>query len=249
MEGLTARMVGFPMDSGVLAGSRSGIDAIVFDFDLTLADSTAAVVDCANYALAALGEPPAAPSLIRRTIGLTLPHTFRMLTGRGDPEREAEFARRFVERADEVMVSSTRIYERVPPALEELRHRAVRIAIVSTKFRYRIEAILAKGGLVGAIDVIVGGEDVAHHKPHPEGLLKALTRLGVAPSRAVYVGDHVLDAEAARAAGVSFIAVQTGAQPGSWSAFRPLAVIPDAGAIASALDSAAPSGKAHRAAL
>ncbi len=235
------------MDSGALTGNRSEIDAVVFDFDLTLADSTPAVIDCVNYALASLGEPAAAPSIIRRTIGLTLPQTFRMLAGRADSAREAEFAHRFIKRADEVMVSATRIFERVPQALEALRRRAVRIAIVSTKYRYRIEAILAKAALAEAIDIIVGGEDVQRHKPHPEGLLKALTRLGVPPSRAVYVGDHALDAEAARAAGVRFIAVQTGADPGSLSAFLPLAVIPDAGEIATALDAAAPSGRPHRA--
>ncbi len=212
-----------------------GIDAVIFDFDLTLADSTGAVVDCVNYALVRLGLPPADPPLIRRTIGLTLPQTLRTLAGASDPARESEFARRFVERADEVMVARTEIYENVPAMLEELRRRAVRIAIVSTKFRYRIEAILAKAAIGGAVDVIVGGEDVRHHKPHPEGLLHAMARLDVPASRVVYVGDHAIDAEAANRAGVPFIAVQTGVDGGPWTA-EPLAIIPDAGKLIDVLD-------------
>ena len=64
-----------------------------------------------------------------------------------------------------------------------------------------------------AFDVIVGGEDVSRHKPDPEGLLAAIGRLGGSPSNTLYVGDSVTDAEAARRAGVPFVAVLNGVTP------------------------------------
>lgn len=205
-----------------------GLRGVVFDFDLTLADSTVAVVECSNHALSAMGFKAMDSESVRRTIGLTLPQAFRELSGSGDPTLAAEYSRRFVGRADEVMVASTRVYEGVPATLQTLRDRGLRLAVVSTKFRYRIEAILAQSALSNAFEVIVGGEDVTEHKPHPEGLLHALARLNVTASQAIYVGDHPFDAEAAVRAGTAFVAVRTGVQSAeAWSACAPLGVIDD----------------------
>lgn len=52
---------------------------------------------------------------------------------------------------------------------------------------------------------IVTMDDVARSKPHPDGLLKILA--GRAPQAALYLGDNVDDALAARAAGVPFFGV------------------------------------------
>ena len=213
--------------------------AVVFDFDLTLVDSSEGVVECANHALAALGFEAADAKGIRRTIGLTLPQSFRALTGVTDAELESNYSRHYVARADEVMVSMTHFYPGVPATLATLRSRGIRSGIVSTKFRYRIESILAHAGLENAVDVIVGGEDVKQHKPHPEGLLYALQCLDVDPSCAVYVGDHPVDAETAARAGTAFVAVRTGVAPlETWNACRPLGVIADVGELGDLLDGA-----------
>ena len=44
-------------------------------------------------------------------------------------------------------------------------------------------------GLGPRFPVVIGLDDVTKTKPHPEGLLKALHRLGVPPERALMVGD------------------------------------------------------------
>jgi len=98
----------------------------------------------------------------------------------------------------------------VAATIAQLLESGIRTAIVSTKFRYRIERILERERLEHAFEVIVGGEDVFQHKPDPEGLQQALGRLKIVPAHAVYVGDHPVDAEAASRAAVDFIAVLTG---------------------------------------
>jgi phosphoglycolate phosphatase-like HAD superfamily hydrolase len=57
---------------------------------------------------------------------------------------------------------------------------------------------------------VLGPEDVARPKPAPDMLRVALERLGVAPARALYVGDMGVDVETARAAGVPVWVVATG---------------------------------------
>ncbi len=184
---------------------------VLFDFDLTLADSTLGAVECVNYALDAMALPRAVPEAIRATIGFSLADTLASLTGLTEPALARDFSSHFVERADLRMAELTSVFPGVIEALDQLKSFGIRTGIVSTKFRYRIEAILARHGLSGAFDVIIGGEDVMHHKPDPEGLEKALERLGVRPGDSLYVGDHPVDAEAAAAAGIPFAAVLTGA--------------------------------------
>ena len=187
------------------------VQAIICDFDFTLADSSPGVVACVNEALAGLGLPPASVERIHATIGLSLPHTLQALTGIADPAIATEFTRRFVAHADQIMHGLTLLYPWVAETVQALRAAGQRLGIVSSKYRYRIERILAAGGLASQFEVILGGEDVAQHKPDPAGLLLALQRLHVPAPDVLYVGDHPVDAEAASRAGLPFMAVLTGA--------------------------------------
>ena len=200
--------------------------AVVLDFDLTIADSSVAATECANHALGKLGFPLTDHGRVRRTIGLPLTESFRLLSGVDDPDRALAFTQLWIQRADEVMVDLVRLYPGAPAAITELRRRGLRTAIVSTKFRYRIEAILTRVGLRSEMDVIVGGEDVANFKPHPEGIHYALRALDVDAEHAIYVGDHPVDARAAAAAEVPFVAVLTGVTTAeAWAPFAPRHII------------------------
>jgi phosphoglycolate phosphatase len=143
------------------------VQAIICDFDFTLADSSPGVVACVNEALASLGLPLASAERIHATIGLSLPHTLQALTGMADPAIATAFTRRFVAHADQVMHGLTLLYPWVAETVLALRAAGQRLGIVSSKYRYRIERILAEGGLASQFEVIIGGEDVSQHKPDP----------------------------------------------------------------------------------
>ena len=183
--------------------------AVVFDFDYTLGDTTNGIVESANYALKTLGHAERSVDEIKRTIGLSLKDTFAALTDSRDREQSERFVALFREKADEVMTDSAALYDRVPEILSEL-HKTHKIGIVTTKFHYRIEAILNKFGVYEFVDVIVGGEDVTREKPDPEGLLNAIDALGADKNETLYVGDSLVDAQTAANAGVGFAAVLTG---------------------------------------
>ena len=186
---------------------------IIFDFDYTLADSSNGVIDCVNFALAKLGLPIAPEDAIRRGIGLSLEETLVMLAGERNRGSYEEFLRLFVERADEVMVDATILFESVPDVIQSLKAQGIGLGIVSQKYRRRIETILERESLLDYFDVIVGGEDMDAFKPDPSGLLTALDRLGGSPTNSLYVGDSVTDAETAKRAAVPFAAVLSGVTP------------------------------------
>ncbi|MGY6241562.1 HAD family hydrolase (plasmid) [Burkholderia ambifaria] len=184
--------------------------AVLFDFDLTLVDSTEAIQFCAQSAMADMNLVAPSSAKVRESIGLTLHDTFRFLTDIDDPTLADTYTTRYVWHADRVMVDMTNFYPPAERLLKELYDRKVSVGIVSTKFRHRIERILLKADLAHCIRTIIGGEDVLCHKPDPEGILKALANMNTAVNKAIYVGDHLIDAEAARAAGTRFIGAITG---------------------------------------
>jgi phosphoglycolate phosphatase-like HAD superfamily hydrolase len=65
-------------------------------------------------------------------------------------------------------------------------------------------------GILGLFDKIIGGEDVEHHKPDPEGVFKAIDALKISPSQCIFIGDSVTDAQTANNAKIKFIASLTG---------------------------------------
>lgn len=200
--------------------------AILFDFDFTLGDSSRGICESVNYALHGLDNEHASDTDINRLIGLTLRRMFEELTGSDDDARYNEFRRLFNKRAEEVVTKYTVVYDGVIPLLQELKHQKKQVGIVSTKHGDRLTEIFTKFDMHKYFDVVLGGENVNNHKPHPEGLHLALERLQVEPHEALYVGDTILDAEAAHSAGVSFIAVTTGTTPAeSFKEYNPLYIL------------------------
>ena len=184
--------------------------AIIFDFDLTLADPTKGTIECVNFALERLGLPHADDEQIKRTIGLSLEDTFLHLTEQTKSQDVSLFISSFVERADQVMAELTLVFDSVPATTRRLSEMGFELGIVSTKFRYRIEEILTREGILDRFRVIIGGEDVNEHKPHPSGLIAAMSRMQMDTDDVRYVGDSTVDALAAERAKVPFIAVLSG---------------------------------------
>lgn len=184
---------------------------MVYDFDYTLVDSSKGVIASMNYALERLGMDVPSPDTIKGTIGLPLAKALDAVASRAVEEDEyAGFLRHFIARADEVMAPLTYLYPGVVELVRTLHRHGIRQGIVSNKLRRRILEILRRESIDGLFEVVVGAEDAPSHKPDPGALLMALERLGCPPRHAVYVGDHVVDGQAAASAGVPFIGVLTG---------------------------------------
>jgi len=204
------------------------VQAIIFDFDYTLADSSEGIIECINFALDRLGLPLAADDEIRKTIGLSLPDALVMLVGKEYVEHTDEFTRLFVERADEVMTDMTELFDIVPETVAALRKLSIRLGIVTLKYRYRIESVLRREQLTDAFEVIIGFEDVSEQKPNPTGLIAAMERLNCVRQNCFYVGDSLTDAKTAQQANIDFIAVLSGVTPrAAFEAYDVYAVLKD----------------------
>ena len=96
------------------------------------------------------------------------------------------------------------------PTLEELRRRGIKLAVVTNSGRLATTGLLTRYDLARYFEFVLTRDDVDHLKPHPDGLEKAVARLGLPSSRVVFVGDSVLDITAAKRAGLGVVSVATG---------------------------------------
>jgi HAD superfamily hydrolase (TIGR01509 family) len=87
----------------------------------------------------------------------------------------------------------------VQPALERLRSLGLELAVVAN-WDLTLRRLLGEVGIARHVRTIVH----AAAKPAPDGLLRALDQMNVAPNRALHIGDDEVDELAARAAGMHF---------------------------------------------
>ncbi len=182
----------------------------LFDFDLTLANSSRGIVMCFTHVLQRHGYTEVTELQIKRTIGKTLEESFALLTGANDTAQLAAWKKEYTQEADIYMNDNTVLFPETVSVLTKLKEQGAKLAIISTKYRYRIQAVIDKHFPKGFIDVIIGGEDVKAAKPDPQGVKAALKKLKATKELALYVGDSTVDAETARNAGIDFCGVLNG---------------------------------------
>jgi HAD superfamily hydrolase (TIGR01509 family) len=113
-----------------------------------------------------------------------------------------------------VLDESVVLYPGIGTMLARLRSAGVRLGIC-TASRGESFRPLERAGLMDCFEEIVTARDVTSRKPHPEGLLLCMARMGIRPEETVYVGDSVADVQASHAAGMYAIGVLTGAADSS----------------------------------
>ncbi|MDE6280560.1 MAG: HAD family hydrolase [Oscillospiraceae bacterium] len=191
---------------------------VFFDFDYTLGDSTPAIAEGYRRGFAALGLPEPTVDQVRTTVGMALQDGYAFLTGDRDPARQEAFFHTFQHTVGvkaqgddrKLMIEGTVLFPGAAELLRALRDAGVRTAIVSTKPGPTIRRIFDHQGRLDLLDLVIGGDEVHHSKPHPEGLRLALEKLGLRAEQVLFCGDTVIDAATAQAGGCDFCAVLNG---------------------------------------
>jgi HAD superfamily hydrolase (TIGR01509 family) len=183
------------------------IAAIIFDMDGVLMDSEPLHLRATQFAL---GDR--ARSYTERDnqafFGATDSEMFRVLRILFDLDVSTE---ELVRRKQEHLVSLIRAEGHglpgVPHILLGLREAGLRLGLVSASARPVIGAVLETVGLSGAFETVVSGDEVARGKPAPDGYLMAARRLAVDPEACFVVEDTRNGVLAAKAAGMTVVAV------------------------------------------
>jgi phosphoglycolate phosphatase len=202
---------------------------IVFDWDGTIIDSPAAIVECIQEAAREMGLAVPPPERASHVIGLglrdSLLHAVPDLPDGRYAEFVAAYRRHFLLREDRM---------RVFPGMDALLRRFASthtLAVATGKSRRGLDRALEFTG-TGGYFASSRCADETHPKPHPAMLHELMEELDVAASSVLMIGDTTHDLEMARAAEVDAVAVSYGAHPvQKLQALQPLGCFSDVKAL------------------
>jgi len=205
----------------------SRIQAVLFDVDGTLLDTTAFIYGGFDHALAAHGHAPAGRAAYARVMGKPLEVCYVELAPGGDSALLCETHRTW--QADNLHLSVA--FPEAEHVLRALRDAGLRLAAITSRSARTSVRTLEQAGLASYLDLVLSAEDVTAIKPDPAPLRLALERLRVEPAAAVMVGDTDADILAGKAAGVRTVGVTYGFHGADVAAAGPDATIDRLGAL------------------
>jgi 2-phosphoglycolate phosphatase len=187
------------------------VDAVLFDLDGTLIDSAPDLATAVNAMRAARAMEPLPYLRLRPMVGSgargMIGAAFGVVPGEPGFERLRD---EFLERYAEGLLASTQVFERMLPVVARIEQAGLPWGIVTNKHARFTTPVVDGLGLALRAKAVVSGDTTPHAKPHPAPLLEAARRLGIAPSRCVYVGDDLRDIVAGRDAGMATVAAAWG---------------------------------------
>jgi len=182
------------------------IDTIIFDFDGTLAKTYPIIFFSFQSIFKEYNKQRVTPEQIIRMFGPPeqeiIKHQFRdQKDVTSIIERYHHLYRTYHNQLVKPDSSITRM-------LKVLTKRGYLLAIVTGKGRYSLDISLDQLWSDPYFAATIAGDEVETPKPHPEGILKALTLMDKSPQHSVYVGDSIIDYQAGKAAGVRTFGVR-----------------------------------------
>ena len=204
---------------------RNKFELIVFDWDGTLMDSEAKIVNCFAAACSDVGLAFPGAAACRDIIGLGMREALeRLLPDANEEELQAmvgAYREHFLERDQTEMV----FFPGVQDGLQRLLERGYLLAVATGKARRGLNRVLSAWHMEQHF-VATRCADEAYSKPHPQMLLDILDATGMQATQALMVGDTVYDMEMAQNAAMPSLAVSYGVhQRERLQALGPLACV------------------------
>jgi len=182
---------------------------LIFDWDGTIADSEARIVQSVQATVTDLGLRAPPTEDVRNVIGLGMRECMEALFPDVSPGHYAGFIEVYRRHFQEQARTPVSLFPDAKPVLESLDLAGYTIAIATGKSRRGLDRELDESGLA---DVVSASRcaDEAPSKPHPQMLEDVLELTLTDPRAALMIGDTTYDMQMARDAGVDRVAVSYG---------------------------------------
>ena len=187
------------------------LDAIVFDFDGTMATLNVDFSEmrrCLVHHLATYHVPP---ENMDRLFILEMVENARDLIAKQDPAQAIQYHREAMQLIEQIELRAAgeaRLFDHTEALLSELKARSIKTGIVTRNCRAALEEVFPD--IYAAVDVVLTRNHIARVKPDPEHLRQALSLLDAEPEKSAMIGDHPMDIQLGLAVGAITVGVLTG---------------------------------------
>ncbi|HEX2950970.1 MAG TPA: HAD family hydrolase [Armatimonadota bacterium] len=191
--------------------TRPTLHAIVFDFDGTLATCPYDFVRMREAVLSVARAYGIAPEQLGPDTGLLESIEYGTCLLQADDDRATDFHREAMASLcalEYEAAAYTHLLPGTAQALADLHDAGYRLGVITRNSTAAVMRILGETKL--PVEKILCRENVQHPKPHPEHVERMLSILQHAPAASLMVGDHPMDVETGKAAGMYTAAVLTG---------------------------------------
>ncbi len=175
---------------------KNNFELLIFDWDGTLMDSEAHIVDCLRVAMQAVEGDLFSRQSLRQVIGLGLPEAIARLIPEASKEKQLVAIEAFRAEFLAAERSPSRVFTGARELLSSLRQQGYWLAVATGKSRRGLEKDLAETGLDDFFS-ITRCADEAFSKPNPQMLYEILTDMDTSADKALMIGDTEFDLEMA----------------------------------------------------
>ena len=177
---------------------------VLVDVDGTLVDTNYLHTLAWSRAFRDAGEW-APMNAIHRLVGMGGDQLVPELLGYESPAATAARPRRYKE-----LIDDARVFPGAGEFLRAVRSSGLAVVLATSAPANELEMLLKRLDAGDAIDAQTTADDIEDSKPAPEVFITAMKTGVIDPARALAVGDSIWDIQAARAAGIGCVAVETG---------------------------------------
>jgi len=183
---------------------------LIFDWDGTIMDSVARIVDCLRISSEqVLGDENRSDHELKDVIGLGLREAIQQLHPVASEQQILDMSNAYRHQYMEVNKTSSALFEDAEKTLETLEKQGYWLAVATGKGRQGLDQVLDITGL-GPHFHSTRCASETFSKPHPLMLEEILQQLGLYPEDALMIGDTEYDMEMARNAKMDCLGVSYG---------------------------------------
>ena len=205
---------------------------LIFDWDGTLADSAALIVNNMQEAIRVLDLPPRSDQSIRELIGLGLADGMQRLFPELAVDEVLRLLGEFRRRAPASLAHEAPLFPGALEALEELQQQGYLLAVATGKSRPGLDRSFRAMPGLKSMFITTRCADETADKPDPLMLREILRETGLAAEQALMIGDTDYDVSMARALNMPALGVDCGVhEAGRLLRAGAAAVLGDVGAV------------------
>lgn len=182
------------------------MQAILFDIDGTLLDTTELLYQAFEYAIKSQNLKPSSRKEMSKVIGVSLEKCYLAFAPSGDNQLLCKTHNEFQIKNPYL----SKLFPKTTETLKKLKRKGIKLAGITNRWKRTAEVSIKRSKLNQYLEFVNYRDGFMNIKPNPDMLHDAIKKLGVSKDEVILVGDTAVDIKAAKDAGIKSVGATYG---------------------------------------